>query len=436
MLVAVVAIGAALVVAPGLREAVGFGPMTAPPIAASSHAPTSGPTPTPSEEPAATYRPNSAYVRSIIDQYGVRERLQAAVDKGRADLAAPAVSASILFADGRLWTGLAGVADLATMRPLRADTPFAIASVSKTFLAAEILALVAEGRLSLEAPVAPLIPGVLVGTQPIDPRITIRQLLDHTSGLGDFLMDRTFDLAVQADPTAVWTPIMALAYAGRSVGAPGAGYHYSNTGYVLLGLIAEQLTGRTLAQEYRTRFLEPLGLTSVTYQGAEPPSAQMPTAYRYKSVALTARPTDVTDGTDIRPFTALTTAAGAAGSVAASSGDLARWARALYGGYLIAPELVQQMVDDAATTASLRPSYPYGLGVQVFKIDGRTAFGHSGRLVGARSAMRWFPELGIAIAVMVNESRFDPAPILRDLLAIVAPESREPAPAPGRTGWF
>lgn len=428
MLVAVVATGAALVGVPGVREAFGLGPTASPPITASSHAPTPASTPTPTVQPAATYRPNSAYVPSVIDQYGVRERLQAAVDKGRADLAAPAVSASILFADGRLWTGLAGVADLATKRPLRPDTPFAIASVSKTFLAAEILALVAEGCLSLEAPAAPFVPGVLVGTQPIDPRITIRQLLDHTSGLGDFLVDRKLDLAIQADPTAVWTPTMALAYAGRSVGVPGAGYHYSNTGYVLLGLIAEHLTGRTLAEEYRTRFFERLGLKSVTYQGAEPPSAQMPTAYRYKSVALTARPTDVTDGSDIRPFTAITTAAGAAGSVAASSGDLARWARALYDGYVIPPALVQLMIDDAATTASLRPSYPYGLGVQVFQIDGRTALGHSGRLVGARSVMRWFPDLGIAIAIVTNESRFDPAPILRDLLAIVAPEAANPHP--------
>ena len=120
----------------------------------------------------------------------------------------------------------------------------------------------------------------------------------------------------------------------------------------------------------------------------------------------------------------------AAGSVAASSGDLARWARALYGGYVIPMDLVSAMVDDATATAKLRPSYPYGLGVQVLRIDGRTALGHSGRLVGARSVMRWFPDLGIAIAVLTNESRFDPAPVLRDLLAVVAPESLDRHPRP------
>ena len=425
-----VAAGAALVGVPELRDAVGLGPSSTPAAAETIAVPSIGSSPTPSAEPSPTLRPASTYVPAVIDQYGVRERLQAVLEKGRVDLAAPGLSASILFPDGRLWTGVAGVADLATSRPLTPQTPFPIASVSKTFLAAEILALVGEGRLRLDSPASPLLPGVLVGTKAVNPRITIRQLLDHTSGLGDFLVNRKLAIAVLAHPTAVWTPKRALTYAGRSVALPGAGYHYSNTNYVLLGLIAERLTGRTLAQEYRTRFLDPLGLRTITYQGVEPPSAEMPTAYRYSSVALAAVPSDITDGTDVRPFTALTTAAGAAGSVAASSGDLARWARALYGGNAIPVDLVRAMVDDATATAKLRPSYPYGLGVQVLKIDGRTSLGHSGRLVGARSVMRWFPDLGIAITVLTNESRFDPAPVLRDLLVVVAPRSVYPQPRP------
>lgn len=430
LLVALLAAGGAVVGVPELRDAVGLGPSSTPAAAGTSATPSIAPSPATTDQPAPTFRPASAYVPAAIDQYGVRERLQAVLDKGRTDLAAPGISASILFPDGRLWTGVAGVADLATGRPLTAQTPFPIASVSKTFLAAEILAFVGEGRLRLDAPAAPLLPGVLVGAKAVDPRITIRQLLDHTSGLGDFLVDRKLDVAVLADPTAVWTPERALTYAGPSVGLPGAGYHYSNTNYVLLGLIAEQLSGRTLAEEYRARFLGPLGLRSITYQGVEPPTAEMPTAYRYSSVALAAKPSDITDGTEVRPFTAITTAAGAAGSVASSSGDLARWARALYSGYVIPDDLVRAMVDDAKSTAKLRPSYPYGLGVQVLRIDGRTALGHSGRLVGARSVMRWFPDLGIAIVVLTNESRFDPAPVLRDLLAVVAPELVNPHPRP------
>jgi D-alanyl-D-alanine carboxypeptidase len=350
------------------------------------------------------------------------ERLQAALDAGRADLAAPGMVASVVFRDGHQWTGVSGVADLASGRPLTPGTPFAIASVSKTFVAAEILLLVDEGRVGLDDPAARLLPGTLVGGAAIDPAISVRMLLDHTSGLGDFLIRPSLDKAVLADPTAAWSAARALSFAGRPVAAPGAGYHYANTNYVLLGLIAEHLTDHTLAQELRTRFFEPLGLTSASYQGAEPPAAELPTAYRYTSGRLDAEPQDVTDGSDIRPFTAITTAAGAAGSVAASARDLALWARALYAGSVLPADLVARMVDQAELTSALKPAYPYGLGVQVFTIDGRVSYGHSGRLVGARSTVRYFPDEGISIAVVTNESRFDPGSVLADILRIVAPE--------------
>lgn len=373
------------------------------------------PDPTPARPSAAPYLPSS------IDRAGIVARLRAALDAGRADLAAPGIVASVLFPDGRQWTGVAGVADLASGRELTPDTPFAVASVSKTFLAAEILSLVDEGRLLLDSAAAPLLPGTLVGGAPIDERITVHMLLDHTSGLRDFLVDAGLDRAVRADPGRAWTPVEALAYAGRPIAPPGKGYHYANTNYVLLGLIVEAVTERTLAEEFRGRFFEPLGLRSASYQGAEPPVADLPTAYRYSSSALDAPPTDVTDGSQIRPFTAITTAAGAAGSVAASARDLARWARALYGGYVVPARLVDLMVRDADATLALDPGFPYGLGVQVLTIDGRVTYGHSGRLVGARSVVRWFPDEGVAIAIVTNQSRFDPTSLLVDLLAIVVP---------------
>jgi D-alanyl-D-alanine carboxypeptidase len=390
--------------------------------------PDATPSARPSPTPSATPIPPPTPELSILEMPGIRERLQAAVDKGRATMAAPAIVASVLFADGSSWSGTSGVADLATKRALTVDTPFSIASVSKTFLSAEIMELVFAGKLHLDDSVARLLPKVLVGGRAIDPKITIRELLDHTSGLRDYLTDRKLDLAVQANPRRVWTPTEVLAYAGKPLAAPGTGYHYANTNYVLLGLIAEHMTGKTLAQEYRKRFFDPLGLRSATYQGVEKPVAKMPTAYRYKSVVLDSPPADITDGTDVRPFTAIITAAGAAGSVAASAPDLARWARALYGGDVLPAGALEAMVADATTTATLKPGYPYGLGVQVFTIDGRISYGHSGRLVGARSAVRWFPEAGVAIAVVTNESRFDPGFIARDLLAIVAPRLDWPGP--------
>ena len=411
-LLAIVAIAAGIATLPSLA---GIRPMV---TTAPSASRIMAPTPSASASPRASPRPAIA----ILDRTGTRERLQATLDRDRAALAAPGIVATVLFADGGSWSGTSGVADLASGRALSVDTPFSIASISKTFLAAEVLGLVVAGSLRLEDTAARLLPGVLVGGRQLDPRITIRELLDHTSGLRDYLIDRRLGLAVEANPRRVWTPAMALAYAGKPLAAPGVGYHYANTNYVLLGLIVERLTGRTLAQEYRTRFFGPLGMRSASYQGVEAPTARLATAYRYASVKLGAGPVDVSDGSPIAPFTSIITAAGAAGSVAASAPDLARWARALYGGDVLPPGARLTMISDADTTLTLKPGYPYGLGVQVYTLNGRLSYGHSGRLVGARNAMRWFPEAGLAIAVVTNESRFDPGSVVLDLLAVVAPQ--------------
>jgi D-alanyl-D-alanine carboxypeptidase len=423
IVLATIAIGTGVIAIPGAA--------TTGPVAAASATPLPSATPVATSEPSPPRPTGSPYIATGIDRPGVAGRLQAALDDGRVALAAPGIQASVIFPDGRQWTGVSGVADLATGRPLAPDTPFAIASVSKTFLAADVLLLADAGLLSLDDAPARLLPTTLLAGAPIDPLITVRMLLDHTSGIGDYLTSRSLDEAVRADPLAVWTPAQSLAHVGPTAGKPGQGYHYANTNYVLLGLIVEQVTGRTLAAELRARFFEPLALASASYQGAEPPAAELPTSYRYSSIRLEAQPQDVTDATDIRPFTAITTATGAAGSVAMSARDLAHWARALYGGFVLPPELLALMIADAAATQMLKPAYPYGLGVQVFTIDGRISYGHSGRLVGARSIVRWFPDAGVAIAIVSNQSRYDMTQILRDLLAIVAPTETGKGPLAG-----
>ncbi|MEO8208826.1 MAG: serine hydrolase domain-containing protein, partial [Chloroflexota bacterium] len=375
---------------------------------------------TPGPAASATVLPQR-YVPDPVDYSAIHARLQTSLERERIRLTIPGVVASVVFPDGHVWSGTSGLADLATGRPLRPDTPFAVASVSKTFLAAEILSLIHEGRLQLEAAAAPLLPGVTVGGRSIDPGITIHQLLDHTSGLRDYLVDAALNRAALADPTAVWTPEQALSYAGSPIAKPGVGYHYSNTNYLLLGLVAEAITGRPLALEYRARFFSKLGMESATFQGVEPPVSVLPTAYRFASGAVNAKPIDVTDGTAVRPFTAITTASGGAGSVAASAPDLARWGAALYGGEILAASGLRAMIADAARTAKLRPGHSYGLGVQVQPIEGFVSYGHSGRLVGSRTVLRWFPDLDVAIAIVTNQSRYDPELILRALLPVAAP---------------
>jgi D-alanyl-D-alanine carboxypeptidase len=274
------------------------------------------------------------------------------------------------------------------------------------------------------------------GSHAIDRRITIRELLDHTSGLRDFFFDRRIDKALLSQPGRTWHASDTLRYVGKPYFTPGSGFHYSNTNYFVLGLVAEAVGGAPVAQQLRTRFFEPLRLTDTTYQGAEPPAAAPAHGYRFTGGATKLPPIDLSDGSEIVPFTSVVTAAAAAGSIATSSHDLVRWAQALYGGHLLSAASFQQMLGDLTRTARYKPSVPYGLGVQATVIDGRPAIGHSGRLLGSRAVVRWLPADAVGIAVMTNQSRTDPAVVARALLkiALVQPSVCGACPGGGGAG--
>ena len=345
----------------------------------------------------------------------------------RVALGIPGVSATIRFPDGTAWTGAAGLADVASRSPVTVRTPFPIASISKTFLAALILQLVGAGRLGLDEGVAKLLPGINLNGRPIDPAITVRMLLDHSSGLRDYLVDARVSRLLLAQPTHVWTVAEALGYVGKPYFPPGAGFHYSNTNYLLLGLIVERLTGHSVAVELRRRFFGPLGLHATTFQGAEPSISPVARAYRFTTNDPGATPILVGDSTAIRPFTAVITAAGPAGAIASSSADVARWAEALYAGRIVPLAVVRAMAADASR-GSASPSLPYGLGVEVLMVDRRLTYGHGGRLLGSQGVVRYFPLDGLTIAVLTNQSRVDPALVVEALLGIADPfESLPPA---------
>jgi D-alanyl-D-alanine carboxypeptidase len=318
------------------------------------------------------------------------------------------------FPDGTSWVARAGFADVARHRVVTPTTAFAAGSISKTFTSALILRLAEEGKLSLDAPVKTYLPGLV-----INPAITIRQLLDHTSGLDDFFSHKTIDKALLAQPRRAWTTADSLRYVGKPYFAPGTGWHYSNTNYLVLGMVSEAVGEAPLATQLRQDFLAPLGLGHTVYQWVEKPRGPIAHGYRFTGSNPRLKGIDVSDGSAVIPFTSVVTASAGAGSIATTASDLVRWARALYGGTVLRPETLAAMVDDATATTALKSSVPYGLGVQVVTIDGRRAMGHSGRLLGFRAVMRWLPDEGIAVAVMTNQSRTDPNVLVRDLLRSV-----------------
>ena len=321
--------------------------------------------------------------------------------------------------------------------PVTPDTSFSVASVSKTFTAALILALVEDGRLSLDGSAKGYLPSL-----PIDPAITVRELLDHTSGLRDFFFGAGVDHALLSQPARVWDPKRSFKYVGKPFSKPGAEWHYSNTNYLVLGMLAEAVGGAPIADQLRDRFFTPLRMDDTYYQvPGEPWPGPVAHGYRFLGADPALPAIDLSDGSAIVPFTSVVTAAGGAGSIASSAGDLARWALALYGGDLLDPATRDAMVADVARTAPLKPGIPYGLGVQAITVDGHPTLGHSGRFLGARAVVRWLPRERIAIAVLTNQSRSDPNVVLASLLKLAfQPPTRlpllrrRPLTAPGARG--
>jgi len=385
-----------------------------------SVAPTPEASPTPSVDPSPgpqagsppVVRPPISITRPRLAPQ-TRLALQARLDRLRERYGIPGISVAIVLPDGATWSGVSGMADIATKAPVTRSTSFAIASVSKTFTAALILALAEDGIVDLDAPARQYLPSV----KKISVKIKVRQLLDHTSGLRDFFFHPSIDHQLLSRPSRRWDAAQSLKYLSKPYSEPGKSWHYSNTNYLLLGMIAEAAAKKPLADQVRERFLGPLGLDHTWYQPEDAPPSDVAHGYRFTSTSTAAPAIDLTDGTPLVPFTSVVTAAGGAGGFASTARDLAHWAQALYGGHVLRPEYLAAMIDPR-TTAALKSSIPYGYGTQVVEIDGLRTLGHSGRLLGFRSAMRYVPDQGVSIAVVTNQSRTDPGPIVRLLLKL------------------
>jgi len=407
------------------------------PIATGAPGSTVTPAPSPTASPAPTASPPSSPVvpspaptASPVPAVpmAMAARLDRALASAQTSLVLPGVEATVIFADGSTWTGVRGLADVTAGRPVLAETPFAVASVTKTFTAALILRYVDQGRIRLDDRLARWLPD-----WPNARRITIRMLLNHTSGIPDFFKNPAFDVALNKDKKRSWTSTEVLAQFVRpgAVFPPGKGWSYSNTNYLLLGVVAAKVGGAPWEELVRRELIEPLGLDSTYVQGIEKPPARPARAYIMIAGFRGPAPQARTDGTDVVPFTSVATAAGSAGAIASTTGDLARWARALYGGDLLGAATRREMLTFVKTYA-YGLSTTYGLGVSRVKFQGRSAYGHTGAMTGTRAAIRHFPKENVTVAVLFNRETFVGDDVVRILARALFPTpAPTPSPSPG-----
>ncbi|WP_406167759.1 beta-lactamase family protein [Streptomyces canus] len=286
---------------------------------------------------------------------------------------------------GSTWSTTAGVGNLKTHAPRSADDRYRVGSITKTFVSTVLLQLEAEGRLSLDDTVEKWLPGVVHGNGHDGSRITVRQLLNHTSGIFNYTADATFGRTYflkdgffeHRYDTNTPEQLVAVAMAHQPDFAPGTSWNYSNTNYVVAGMVIQEVTGRSYGEEIRHRIIDPLHLTATSVPGTRVTVPQ-PSSRAYSKLAQTATgPTY--DVTRLNP-----SLASSAGEMISDSADLDRFYAALLKGRLLPPEQLKEMKTTVAVEGI--PNAGYGLGLMGRKLScGVHVWGHDGGIHGSSS---------------------------------------------------
>lgn len=300
---------------------------------------------------------------------------------------------------GRHRFATAGVADTATGAATEPYDSFRIGSASKTFVATVVLQLVGEGRLSLNDTVAHWLPGVVSGNGNDGSKITVRELLQHTSGLYDYTEDfpeLASTAGFQAGRYTTYTPeqLVAIAMQHAPDFAPGTSWEYSNTNYILLGMIINKVTGHSWQDEVDTRIIEPLGLRHTVIPGTSP---ALPGPHLDGYSDFGAGPT--INVTALNP-----SAADAAGEIISTTADLTTFYTALMRGRLLPPAQLAEMETTvpAPGLTVIFPGVRYGLGLMWIPLScGGGYYAHGGDIPGYSTRDGVTPD-GARVAVVVR----------------------------------
>lgn len=294
------------------------------------------------------------------------------------------------------WVGASGSADVATGEPMTADSRFCIGSIAKTFVATVVLQLMEEGAIDLDAAFGTYLPEGSPVAIPNAEQITVRMLLNHTSGIPEWLTEEVVT-RITEDPATVWEvdELLSIAVAQDMLFEPGESFAYSNTDYTLLELIIEEVTGAWWGNQVQARVLDPLGLSDTIVR---PPGEASPVPRMARGYAVAGG--DLLDLTLVDP-----SMAGAAGgnAMVSTARDLAHFLTALLGGELFtAPQTLDEMLNFIDAPDEQGVPYWYGLGLERYDIDGVTFIGHAGGAVGYSTVMYVAPDARITIVASHN----------------------------------
>ncbi|WP_433194654.1 serine hydrolase domain-containing protein [Nocardia sp. CA-107356] len=326
----------------------------------------------------------------------VRQAVDAAVAAGT-----PGVQV-VVTERGQDWTATAGVGNIATAAGFPEDARVRIGSNTKVFVATVLMQLVAAGTVELDAPVERYLPGVVRGDGIDGNRITVRNLMQHTSGLPEYLElpELDGDYEVMRDQRFNPAELVRSALAsGPGHFTPGEKAEYSNTNYLIVGMLVERVTGHPFAEEVQRRIIEPLGLSATYVPAAGEIDLRDPHPLSY----------EVVDGQRAEVTRFDTSWAGAAGAMVSTGRELNRFFTALLSGKLLQPAQLAQMQRDPMPLTNRAAGIDYALGLARLSVPcGKQVWGHGGSIPGFRTYAGVTAD-GRAVTVLANQRPADSA---------------------------
>ncbi|MFE7376755.1 serine hydrolase domain-containing protein [Bacillus cereus] len=273
----------------------------------------------------------------------------------------------------KTWGYAAGVANLSTKKPMKTDFRFRIASVTKTFTATVVLQLAGENRLNLDDSIEKWLPGVIQGNGYDAKQITIRQILNHTSGIAEYSRTKEADFFKNRNKSFTAADLVKLGLSLPPDFAPGKGWSYSNTGYVLLGILIEKVTGNSYAEEIENRIIEPLELSNTFLPGN---SSVIPGTNHARGYFQPDGASELKDITYYNP-----SIGSSAGDMISTADDLNKFFSYLLSGKLLKEQQLKQMLTTVPTGSA--EIVGYGLGIYETRLpNGVSIWGHSGGIPG------------------------------------------------------
>jgi D-alanyl-D-alanine carboxypeptidase len=368
--------------------------------------------------------------------------LQASVAATANELKIPGAVVEVRTPQGN-FTAAVGTTLRGTETPPSGDTHFRIASITKTMTSAVIVLLAQEGKLQFNDPISKYVQNV-----PNGEHITLANLLQMRSGVYGYTNDPEFAATLDAEPSKVWTPqeVLAIAFRHPPVFPPGTAYDYSNTNYALLGLVAERVDGKPLAQDFQDRLYGPLGLRQTELPASADTSIPGQYAHGYMYGGSAYALVDMPYPPDVQAAARAGTLepidythqnssyATAAGGAISTADDLAIWVRALVEGRVFNADYQRQWLDSPQPTdptEAAAPAYGYGIERQAFAPN-VTMYYHFGELPGFNAFSGYDPGNNVTLVLWSNLTLSpDSQPTANALLLKVVDQVyRLPPPAP------